>query len=56
MCIKAHFESPKHLHQTTLNLKLPKNKQCFEINYIGENVMKFYKQKVDKIFTISLSY
>jgi hypothetical protein len=42
--IKAKFESPKHLHQTTFEtLKYPK--QCFETASLDENVKCLNKKK-----------
>jgi hypothetical protein len=40
----AYFESPKHLHLTTFETL--KYQQCFEIVYLGENVINLLKPKV----------
>jgi hypothetical protein len=54
ICIKAQFENPKHLHQTTTELLNTCNKECFETVYSGENLKYLLKQKLPKI--ISLGY
>jgi hypothetical protein len=55
--IEAHFESLKHLHQTTFEtLKKPYNKLCFETAYLGENVINLLKQKVAQKVMIILGY
>jgi hypothetical protein len=49
--IKAEFESPKHLHQTTFETLNIHNKL-----YLGENTINLFKQKVAQNVTISLGY
>jgi hypothetical protein len=43
--IKALFESPKHLQQTTFET-LKYNKPCFDITYLGKNLINLLKQNV----------
>ncbi len=52
----AQFESPKHLHQTTLKPKNTYNKPCFESAYLGENVINLPQQNVAQNIPMSLGY
>jgi hypothetical protein len=58
--IKAHFESPKHLHQTTFEtlkyLQQTMFKTVSKSTYLVENVINLLKQKVAQNVTISLGY
>jgi len=54
-CFKILFESPKHLHQTTLKWQNIL-KTCFEIANLGENVKENAQAKCSQNVVISLGY
>jgi hypothetical protein len=54
--IKAQFESPKYLHQTTFETIKYLQQTMFETAYLSKNVIKLLKQKVAKKVAIILGY